>query len=62
MELLELQPPHYGVRASGIYIIDDEGTRVIAGPFQSEVTAIDWIELRQQALNAHRWVCQPAMS
>jgi hypothetical protein len=31
MELLDLQPPDYGVRSTGIYIIDDDGLRVFAG-------------------------------
>lgn len=61
MELLDLEPPHYGVHAAGIYIIDDDGSGVLAGPFDSEVAAISWIELRQQALSERRWVCEPAM-
>jgi len=47
MELLDLQPPDYGVRSTGIYIIDDDGLRVFAGPFESEATAIAWIIQRQ---------------
>ena len=50
MELLDLQPPEYGVRSTGIYIIDD-GLRVFAGPFESEVTAIAWIIQRQETMN-----------
>lgn len=61
MELLQLEPPHYGVRASGIYVINDDGTSVLAGPFETEFAAIIWIELRHEALSAHRWVSQPAM-
>jgi hypothetical protein len=44
MELLELEPPQYGVRISGIYVIDDDGTATLAGPFGSEPAAIRWIE------------------
>ena len=44
MELLELEPPQYGVRISGIYVIDDDGIATLAGPFGSEPAAIRWIE------------------
>jgi hypothetical protein len=54
MELLQLEPPHHNVRISGIYVIDDDGTEVIAGPFESETAAINWIELRQEVLNNTR--------
>jgi hypothetical protein len=40
MELLELEPPQYGVRISGIYVIDDDGIATLAGPFGSEPAAI----------------------
>jgi hypothetical protein len=53
MELLDLQPPDYGVHSTGIYIIDDDGVRVCAGPFESEVAAIAWIIRRQEAMNPH---------
>jgi hypothetical protein len=53
MELLELDPPSYGVSTHGIYIIDDDGEQVFAGPFDSEIAAIAWIDLRQQNI-AHR--------
>ena len=56
MELLDLQPPHYGVHITGIYIIDDDGTRVFAGPFDSETAAIGWIVQRQQDMNRRRSV------
>ena len=36
MELLQLEPPDYGVRTMGIYIIDDDGIGVCAGPFDLE--------------------------
>jgi hypothetical protein len=54
MELLDLQPPDYGVRNTGIYIIDDDGLCVFAGPFESEPTAIAWIIQRQETINRHR--------
>jgi hypothetical protein len=50
MELLQLEPPDYGVRASGIYIINDDGISVLAGPFESETVAISWIDQRQEIL------------
>lgn len=61
MELLQLEPPHYGVRTSGVYVINDDGTNVLAGPFESEFAAIIWIELRHEALSTRRWVAEPAM-
>jgi hypothetical protein len=54
MELLDLQPPDYGVRSTGIYIIDDDGIRIFAGPFDSETAAITWIIHRQEDLNQRR--------
>ena len=33
MDLLQLEPPDYGVGTIGIYIIDDDGIGVCAGPF-----------------------------
>lgn len=54
MELLELDSPSYGVSTPGIYIIDDDGERVCAGPFDSEIAAIAWIDLRQQNFVEHR--------
>ena len=47
MELLDLQAPDYGVHSTGIYIIDDDGVRVCAGPFESEAAAIVWIIRRR---------------
>ena len=46
MELLELTPPDYGVRTRGIYIIDDNGMRVCAGPFSTDTAAIAWLEAK----------------
>ena len=51
MELLLLEPPDYGVPIPGIYVIDDDGTNVVAGPFVSETAAIAWINKRQATLN-----------
>jgi hypothetical protein len=50
MELLQLEPPDYGVSTMGIYIIDDDGIGVCAGPFDSETAAIGWIDQRQETL------------
>jgi hypothetical protein len=44
MELLELTPPDFGVERSGIYVLDDNGTLVLAGPFSDEAAALTWIE------------------
>jgi hypothetical protein len=52
--LLDLQPPDYGVHSKGIYIIDDDGLSVFAGPFESEGEAIAWIIQRQKTLTRHR--------
>ena len=54
MELLELDPPSYGVSTRGIYIINDDGEQVCAGPFDSEIAAIAWIDPRQQNFVEHR--------
>jgi hypothetical protein len=51
MELLQLEPPEHGVHITGIYIIDDDGIAVCAGPFDSASDAIASIEERQKALN-----------
>jgi hypothetical protein len=50
MELLQLEPPDYGVRTMGIYIIGDDGIGVCAGPFDSEVAVLGWIDQRQETL------------
>ena len=50
MELLLLEPPDYGVHTIGIYVIDDDGICVFAGPFESEAAALRWIEERQETL------------
>lgn len=49
MELLDLVPPDFGVSAAGLYIIDDDGLRPLAGPFTSETAAIAWIVQRQDS-------------
>lgn len=56
MELLELEPPHYGVYISGIYVIDDDGTATLAGPFASEAAAIRWIDQLRDTLTS----CRPS--
>jgi hypothetical protein len=54
VELLELDPPSYGVTTRGIYIVDDDGEQICAGPFDSEIAAIAWINLRQQTIAQYR--------
>ena len=61
MELLELDSPSYGVSTPEIYIIDDDGERVCAGPFASEIAAIAWIDLRQQSFVQHHSCKAPGM-
>ena len=61
MELLDLQPPDYGVCSTGIYIIDDDGLRVFAGPFESEAAAIAWIIQRQETMNLRHSECMLAI-
>jgi hypothetical protein len=50
MELLQLEPPDYGVLIMGIYIIADDGIGICAGPFDSETAAIGWIDQRHEML------------
>jgi hypothetical protein len=54
MEMLQLEPPDYGVHSSGNYIIDDDGTGVLAGPFKSERAAVEWINQRQEIVKQDR--------
>jgi hypothetical protein len=54
MEILQLEPPDYGVHTTGIYVIDDDGIGVRAGPFESETAALRWIDHRQETLNRNR--------
>ncbi len=49
VELLYLSPPRSGLRLSGIYVLDDEGERVLAGPFMSPRDAVRWIEMTAPA-------------
>lgn len=51
MELLNLAPPEFGVAAAGLYVIDDDGLRPLAGPFTSESAANAWIVQRQEGLS-----------
>lgn len=49
MELLDLLPPDHDVQTAGIYVIDDDGNHVLAGPFHSEAEAIAWIDHRPES-------------
>ena len=40
MEVLELDPPQLGVAEAGIFVADDDGTTILAGPFQHETEAL----------------------
>jgi hypothetical protein len=44
MELLELTPPDFEVELGGIYVLDDDGALVLAGPFPDEAAALAWVE------------------
>jgi hypothetical protein len=44
MELLELDPPDLGITTAGIYVVDDDGAQILAGPFPDETDALAWIE------------------
>jgi hypothetical protein len=50
MELLQLDPTEYGVHSTGIYIIDDDGIKVCAGPFDTETAAIASIEAHRETM------------
>ena len=52
MELLHLSPPQHGVHLSGIYVLDDEGDQVLAGPFAAPRKAVLWIEMTALARRA----------
>ena len=52
MELLYLSPPWLGVRLGGIYVLDDDADRVIAGPFVTTRDAVRWIEATVPARRA----------
>jgi hypothetical protein len=54
MELLKLRPPAFGIAAPGIYVLDDAGGAIYAGPFESEIAAIAWIEATAPARAASR--------
>lgn len=49
MELLYLSPPRSDVRLPGIYVMDDDGERVLAGPFMATRDAVRWIEMTAPA-------------
>jgi len=51
MELLKLVPPEFGVAEPGVYVIDDDGAGIYAGPFDDETGALAWIEQRQRRLS-----------
>ena len=44
MQLLELDPDELGVASHGIYVVDDDEVRVLAGPFETEALALEWID------------------
>jgi hypothetical protein len=49
MELLELVPRQLGVDSAGVYVVDDDGARTIAGPFGTEDDALAWIRQTQES-------------
>ena len=50
MELLELTPSELGVTIVGIYVVDDDGAHVVAGPFETGDAALAWINNHQQGM------------
>ena len=44
LEILDLAPGLLGVAVAAIYVVDDEGRVVVAGPFESSREAVRWIE------------------
>jgi hypothetical protein len=44
MQLLELRSNELGVNTRGIYVVDDDEARVIAGPFDTDSLAAAWID------------------
>jgi hypothetical protein len=44
VEVLDLTSEQEGAPVPGIYVIDDEGVGVMAGPFLNEAEALRWIE------------------
>ena len=61
MELLELIPSQFGVAEPGVYVVDDDGAQIRAGPFAAKLTTNDvddssqsrgrcWVEPRGVAL------------
>jgi hypothetical protein len=49
MQLLELDRDELGVANRGIYVVDDDEVRVLAGPFETEELALEWIDDRALA-------------
>ena len=49
MEILELSPGELGVDSAGVYVVDDGGRHVLAGPFATEIAALVWINLTHEA-------------
>jgi transposase len=44
VQLLDLVPSELGVRAAGVYVVDDDERHVLAGPFAHAADALAWIE------------------
>ena len=44
LEVLDLAPGQLGAKAAGIFVVDDEGAGILAGPFASGREALRWIE------------------
>ena len=49
MELLELNPPEFGIAVPGVYVLDDAGAAICAGPFETDIVALAWIEVTARA-------------
>ncbi|MDQ2741068.1 MAG: hypothetical protein M3Z66_02025 [Chloroflexota bacterium] len=44
MEVCDLSPGEFGVTVAGIYVVNEDGDRVLAGPFGAEADALAWID------------------
>ena len=50
VQLLELDSDELDVASHGIYVVDDDDVRVLAGPFDTEALAVEWIDYHALSL------------
>ena len=44
MEVLNLRVGQFGAPTTGIFVLDDGGNVIVAGPFATDAEALRWIE------------------